>query len=167
VVEERTAGYLELIGILSKKRFSLFPLPKLRGKLEMKLAASTKMLLFGTGAGMAWLLSASPSMAAETTVLEESRVLLDLALGGMVFMSMIASVAGLAIAVRSIERFQEPAFPAIMEPVRILVLGLLAAAAVHWIFGIGGQVTLTAVISSTLLLMIELLYAATAHAKTE
>jgi len=133
----------------------------------MRLTSTKMLTLFGVGAGIAWLLSASLSMAAETTVLEENRVLLDFALGGMLFLGMIASTVGLAKASTNIEVFNEPAFPAIMEPVRILVLGLLAAAVIHWVFGIGGQVTLNAVISSSVLLVIELLYAATAHPSKE
>jgi hypothetical protein len=85
--------------------------------IEMKLTTPTTMVLFGAGAGMAFLLSASPAIATETTSLDEGYgVLLDFALGGMLFLSAIASVAALAKATRDIEVFQEPAFPAMIEP---------------------------------------------------
>lgn len=52
----------------------------------MQLTTIAKMVLFGVGAGMAWLLSASPAMAAETSSLFEAHPeLLDFALGECCF----------------------------------------------------------------------------------
>lgn len=134
----------------------------------MRLTSPTKMLtLFGSGAGMAWLLSASPAMAAETSSLFEAHPeLLDFALGGMLVLSAIASTIGFARATTDIEVLHEPAFPAMEGPLQVLVLGLLTAAVIYWLTGVVGKFTVGAVLCNSGLLLIELWFA-TKHAIKE
>lgn len=120
----------------------------------MKLTTQAKLILFGSGALGVWLLSASPLMAAETLPSEDNRALLDVALAGMLFLTAIASVAGLA----EMETFKKPA-SAMIGSIRVLVVGLLLAALAHWLTGAAGSLTLSAVLCNIVLLLVELLLA--------
>jgi len=115
------------------------------------------LTLFGSGAGMAWLLSASPVLAAETNSLFEAYPeLLDQLLGGMLFLLGILSVVYLfRVAIDSSHQNAE----AMVVPILLTLSALTTAALNHLLFGLWGEITTAAFVFNSLWLLVGIWYA--------
>lgn len=124
----------------------------------MKLTIPTKMLtLFGIGTGMAWLLSPSAGMAAETSSLFEANPeLLDYLVGGMLFVLGILSIVFLFRAAMDISGIS---LGAMVVPIVLTLSALITAGMNYLILGLWGEVILAAVVFNGLWLLVELAYA--------